>query len=119
MARRLFVGNQSKDKVYAYYKSRAKRKNIEFKISKAEFFKLMSKNCYYCGTEPNKKYQAKDKRNKTQSYFIYNGIDRINSNKGYRKFNILPSCYACNVAKNSLTKRQFFALIRKIHKIHG
>lgn len=39
--------------------------------------------------------------------FIYQGIDRVDSDKGYVTGNVLPCCRICNCAKGTLTKTEF------------
>ncbi len=85
---------------YSSYKSRAKKKNIEFELSKEEFNTLRSSECYYCGKENTDKH--------------LNGIDRDNNKKGYTMENSLPCCGECNFMKNEMTKEEFIKQCKKI-----
>lgn len=77
------------------YKHSAARKGIDWALSAAEFERLIKKPCSYCGAKPSKKC------NKRGKIFLRNGIDRINSSKGYEKSNVTPCCFVCNVAKST------------------
>lgn len=48
--------------------------------------------------------------------FKCNGIDRINSNKGYEKDNCVSCCPICNRMKLDLSLEDFYAHIEKIYK---
>lgn len=103
--------------VYSNYKSRAKSKNLEFTLTKDEFFKLVRSNCHYCNQEPNKIRldRVKSRREGYDSSCLMNGIDRINSNKGYTIDNSLPCCEDCNKAKRNLEYDDFLKLIKSIY----
>lgn len=74
--------NPGKNKWNVYRKS-AKHRDLDFTLTKSEFFSLISSPCYYCG--------------KLQENF--NGIDRVNSKKGYIKSNCVSCCTMCNRMK--------------------
>jgi hypothetical protein len=103
------------------YKHSAKRKNRDFLISKDEFANYIKQNCHYCGIEPRKYsvYEVKDQwasqESIDRSYVDYNGLDRIDSNIGYSTNNILPCCYACNVAKGTKNYNEFKIWIKMVH----
>lgn len=77
---------------YSSMKLNAKRRGYIFKISKKQFKILTQKNCYYCNALPLQ--EMKTYKN-TPSYF-YNGLDRIDNNKGYTLKNVLTACGRCN-----------------------
>ena len=73
---------------------------------------MSNKNCTYCGDEPNNCFT--DRLNK--NYKVkYSGIDRIDSNIGYIKNNVVPCCNKCNTAKSILSQNEFKDLIIKIY----
>lgn len=101
--------------VYSNYKSRAKLKNWDFYLSKEEFKNLIFSNCHYCNQEPNKFRMDKVKGNREHdAAFLSNGIDRLDSTKGYIQGNVVPCCEDCNKAKRNLSYDQFINLIRAI-----
>jgi hypothetical protein len=48
--------------------------------------------------------------------YIYNGIDRVDSNIGYTLENCVPCCEAVNRMKMDLSKEEFIELCREISK---
>lgn len=80
-------------------------------ISFDDFCNIIEQNCYYCGT--SKSSYLKDRS--TVEVLYYNGLDRIDSNLGYRKNNVVPACKVCNIAKAEMTQEEFKAFLIRIH----
>ena len=74
---------------FSNYKNSATRRKKEFNIDKNIFEIIKKKNCYICG-----------KKNSTEHT---NGIDRIDSTKGYIIENIESCCGECNFMKNKFS----------------
>ena len=98
------------DLIYSYT-SKAKQRNIPFELSKEKFLELTKENCFYCGKEPSR--VRKNEYNNGD--YIYNGIDRIDSTKGYTIENCVPCCSRCNQAKSSELQSDFFEWIKTVH----
>lgn len=111
--RRLTKGLSSLRAVMYNYKARAKRQKIKWSLTKEQFIELTQKNCYYCNTKPNNRYNS---HNKAFGDYIYNGIDRIDNNKGYVTENVISCCKQCNRAKSNLTLQEFKDWIKKVFK---
>ena len=97
------------------YKQRAREHNWDWKITRDEFAKLTSCKCYYCGGEPS---QTHHKPNANGSY-IYNGIDRIDSDRGYVVDNVVACCKWCNYAKHDKTVEEFLHWAKLLAKHQG
>lgn len=80
------------------YKSNAKVRNISWELTDSEFLELVTKSCVYCGH--------------TQEY---NGIDRIDPNKGYTINNCVPCCGWCNTMKLDHSLEEFLQHITNIY----
>lgn len=87
-----------------------------------EYYSLSQMNCFYCNNAPNNTFnrakndkKASVKAKETGNY-IYNGIDRIDSNQSHNKNNIVPCCYYCNFAKNKLSLSEFHNWIKRIQE---
>lgn len=102
--------------LYNTYKKRANRKNITFNLTFEEFDCLIQKQCYYCNNEPQfpSEKTIKERGNINEPNFAHNGIDRLDSNKGYTKENCVPCCPKCNMMKWVLNETEFFTQIIKI-----
>lgn len=111
--RRFPPGIAEFNEVYNHYKQRAKRKNINFKLNKEEFKKLTQGNCNYCGIVPK---QIISPKRKGWEPYVYNGIDRIDSNKGYVLENCITCCGQCNRAKNTYTVKEFKIWLKRTYE---
>ena len=87
-----------------------------------DFYISSQMPCFYCNTDPSNiaNYAKTDKKSSQkaieQANFIYNGLDRVNSNFPYNKNNIVPCCKYCNFAKNKLSLSDFQDWIIRIKK---
>lgn len=93
---------QSKENRYNIYKKNAIKRNIDFQLTKEDFYTITSQPCYYCGDLKN-----------------YNGIDRIESNKGYYKNNCVPCCEYCNKMKLDYSIDFWLNHMKKILSYYG
>lgn len=82
------------------FKSGAKQRNISYTLLDEEAIALLHSNCYYCG-KPHA-----------------DGIDRIDSLKGYSSDNCVPCCTICNIMKNKFSTDVFFDHIKLIYNKH-
>ena len=97
--------------VLSQYKSSAKKKRREFSLSFEAFKQVIQCRCFWCGCSPDKT------RTSDGGHTLrYNGIDRMDSSKGYTDDNCVPCCTRCNVAKNDMTKQEFEAWVEKVHR---
>lgn len=117
---RLQKGAASFNKLYSQYKKDAIRRRLLFELSKEEFNKLTSSNCYYCGKSPSTvtkqiKVSEKGKRHGFFGNYIYNGIDRKDSKKGYAVDNCMPCCNKCNFIKQLMSIDEFRNWVLRVH----
>ena len=78
----------------------AHRRRIAFELSVPAFRRLTQGNCCYCG--------AATRAGRHQ------GIDRINSARGYHLRNCRPCCGPCNYMKHTMDLSDFLARCRTI-----
>lgn len=90
------------------YKRCAKRRNINWKLSRDDFTKLIKMNCHYCGTSASLEVRSKFHK------MNVNGIDRKDNARGYEISNCLPCCEICNRAKNNLTYEEFVDYLKRL-----
>lgn len=86
------------NKIKRAYKSNAKARGLSWELTDEQFLELVTKDCTYCGHSQK-----------------YNGIDRIDSSKGYTINNCVPCCTWCNVMKLNHSESEFLAHIRQIY----
>ena len=88
-------------------------KGLTSNLTPEEVLSLFKDKCHYCGSYNSNKYIYKQPH--YTHIFNYNGIDRINSKKGYIKGNVLSCCKKCNLAKSDLSYDEFLEHIKKIY----
>ena len=93
------------------YKVWAKKRNLIFELTEAECYRLFKSDCRYCRSKPK---NVKTATNNKTLKFLYNGIDRVDNNKGYVLDNVVSCCKICNYAKNNLSCEEFRDWIKRI-----
>ena len=115
-------GTVGLSRVYDLYKRRAVKKRIEFSLSKEVFKELTSKPCFYCNAPPSMEYIHKVKkasaRERENSLYVYNSLDRIDPNKGYTVDNVRPSCKCCNIMKWNHSEEFFKERVRIFYEFY-
>jgi len=104
-------GEAAKRKVYRKYQWSADKRDLQFELSFDELIKLCEDKCYYCGCQPS---QISNKGSLTGE-FVYNGIDRIDSNSDYNLENVVTCCKTCNYAKGPMEQVKFLQTVEKIY----
>lgn len=93
------------------YKVNAINRNLEWNLNSAQVKALFLSNCEYCGCEPRNFTRKWDKTVELK----YNGIDRIDSSKGYNIDNVVPCCKNCNIGKRSFSKEEFLGWVERVY----
>jgi len=111
------------------YKQRARRDDLIWDIKRNEAISLFQSSCTYCGCPPGNQfnvYQTKKGRFRTKNIdrcsraaIMFNGIDRIDSKKGYMLNNTVACCKICNYAKGSMSYNAFMKWINKLVKFRS
>lgn len=94
-------------------KKRYLYKGLTSNLTGDEVYKLFKSECHYCGVLNSNKYIYKQQH--YSHMFYYNGIDRIDSKKGYIRNNVLPCCKKCNLAKSDMKYDEFIEHIKLIY----
>lgn len=98
--------------LYANVKSASRRIKREFTLTLDQATVLYQGNCYYCNSAPSNLFRS---NNVDKFTLYYNGIDRVDSTKGYTPDNVVPCCCNCNRAKMNLRQDEFFEMISNIY----
>ena len=109
-SRKLPEGHAARNNFLSLYKIGARRKNLEWTLTDERAFILAEQNCYYCGEPPSQVIKPKYANGK----YIHNGIDRVDSSKGYIENNCVPCCKTCNWAKRAMTQKDFYDWIARV-----
>ena len=108
---KLALGVASANERYAAYRSGAKRRGLEFCLSKEEFLDIVTRPCIYCGAERTQIQRKNDKRR--NGSFEYTGIDRYDTTKGYTVENCVPCCTKCNRIKLDMEAGEMLEQLKK------
>lgn len=108
---RLELGLASMRRMIISYKKDAKKRGLEYELTEEQFKKITSQDCHYCGAKPNNI----SKSGRHFGDYIYNGIDRVDNNKGYTMDNVVPCCKVCNIAKHQMTLQDFKDWVSRIY----
>lgn len=117
---------QPEELVFRYirkaYKNGAKKRGFVWELTDKDVQRLVLSNCDYCGRPPsNKCYPMRGHSltpENSQRSIVRNGIDRIDSAKGYTIDNVVPCCTQCNSAKLDSTREEFLAWIERVYKFN-
>lgn len=96
--------------LYSRYHYGARKRGYSFRLSKEEFYSLVSSVCHYCGAPPSKTTIGGRRE------IIANGVDRIDSWIGYTVSNCVACCKTCNIMKNTYSQEDFLNHCRAIIK---
>ena len=123
--RKLPKGESSWRHLFLIYKSGAQKRNFEFNLTRKEFEKICSNNCYYCNQLPEKYYVKNAKCDTSNIAYVEhisvykNGIDRLDSQQGYTVQNCVSCCTVCNRMKMDFSKKEFLNHIKKIYNFQN
>lgn len=87
-----------------------------------ERFSVISKSpCKYCGIEHSREIEDRlneSKKGKRLSDHIlkFNGIDRVDSSKGYTDCNTVSCCKFCNFAKHTMSEDDFYIWVKRVYE---
>lgn len=98
------INDIKKDKNIIKIAKKYWKENYSDGLSFEDFLLLSQENCFYCSQCPS---------NNIKNIFIYNGIDRIDSNKSHIIENVVTSCKYCNYAKRELSFTEFNERIKR------
>lgn len=104
----------AKRAVMTQYRIEAKRRGLEFSLSEVDFCSLIVKDCTYCGVRPSTKITITT--SSAHDDFRYNGVDRVDSSKGYTTDNCVTCCKQCNFAKLDYDLASWLTWVERIYK---
>ena len=111
-SRSLPKGEASFNEVLGRMKRSAKDRGYEWDLTREQVACLTKQCCYYCGAEPKQCRKAP----RHNGPYIYNGLDRLDNDKGYAPGNVVPCCGACNRMKLAMTLEEFTSRICQVYK---
>jgi hypothetical protein len=100
-------------RLFSIYKARARKRKITFSLELDEFEKLVFCGCEYCGE------YGSNVLNYRGFATSYNGIDRIDSEKGYESGNVVSCCSFCNSFKGAMVPEHWFDFLNCVIYSHS
>lgn len=115
---------------YLYGKLKVRHRKLGFGgevISLDEYHEIINRPCAYCGLEKSNTtkeslFYTSKKKGLTSNHIDFdfeihhNGVDRIDSSKGYVHGNVIPCCKYCNVAKSDFEANDFLAWAERVYQ---
>lgn len=101
------VDKVEQHRIYLAYKKGAVERDLDFALTKDECVRFFISACEYCGVEAF--------IGETKKTCRFNGIDRIDSSKGYVIGNCVPCCSDCNYAKSDKTRERFLSWAQRLY----
>jgi len=95
--------------VWRRYHINAKARGLVWELTEEQFDFITASPCHYCRVQPQTISEFKSGR------FVYNGIDRKNTNLGYTLANVVPCCFLCNHAKGTTPYGQFITWLKRFY----
>lgn len=115
--KRLPDGEAARHMLFISRRKKAHRRKLEWGLSEAEFSLLVKQNCHYCDAPPTSEfyYQPGGKYKAGTPYF-WNGLDRMDSSRGYTSENVVSCCSTCNKAKLAMPRARFLEWIDRVYR---
>ncbi len=109
---RYYTDNPAMNAVIRNYWISAARRNFEWNLSLDQVSDLFAGDCFYCGSSAS----LGNRKAAPSSEFIYNGIDRLDSDKGYCPDNCVSCCARCNYIKGDMNVKEFLKFIKEVYE---
>ena len=98
-----------------HYKASAAKRKLSFNLTDSQIQEITKRDCIYCGCKPIREQKNTSKHDNTGVY-LCNGIDRVDSAKGYEIDNVVAACTTCNLAKSNMSLDEFGEWIKILTK---
>jgi 5-methylcytosine-specific restriction endonuclease McrA len=101
--------------VYCGLVWQAKKRGLTMPLTFDQVWTLNKQDCFFCGSPPS---NIAASRNKVGLDYIYNGIDRLDNDRGYEADNVVACCARCNHAKHTMLPGEFISLCHRVAAKH-
>lgn len=107
---------------YKSYVRNSESRSSNFGIDETDFHLITSRPCHYCSAAPTE-HMVRRKKGRTTIYkvgsgYFANGIDRVDSSRGYEVGNVVSCCYTCNSSKSNLSYSDFLSMCNRVSMVH-
>jgi hypothetical protein len=98
--KRMPFGESSFNALFQIYKNSAAKRGYVFNITKEQFKKITSEECFYCLAPPSQIAEGRT----AYGFYTHSGIDRVDNSIGYELNNCVSCCKECNYIKSFASK---------------
>ncbi len=105
------LGYSARRTVLGGFRSGAQERDYPFELTDEQAYWLFEQDCHYCGCRPS---QFKKSASRANGSFVYNGIDRVDNNRGYLPDNVVACCGTCNRRKLTKTVDEFYDWVASV-----
>jgi hypothetical protein len=98
--------------VLASYRNHANKAGRKWELTRDEVSSLLFSDCHWCGDGLSNLFESNTKG--SPGACKYNGIDRVDSSKGYTVDNVVSCCWTCNYMKQDLVVKDWVDQMKKI-----
>jgi len=107
---RLPDGEAAFNSIVEQYRRQAAVRGYEWHLTRSDVRRLTKQTCSYCGCPPS---QVR-RRSSLRGDYVYNGIDRVDSDAGYTLENCVSCCGTCNRAKRNMSAEEFLSWVSRV-----
>lgn len=100
-------------RVLAYIRGSARARKLVFDLELVDIRAVVFDLCFYCACAPVRQLEPTPRPYAEQTPMCH-GIDRVRSDGGYTKDNIVPCCWRCNMMKFDAPVVDFLAHAARI-----
>jgi hypothetical protein len=109
----IFIDPRYYHTIFSIVSSRGTKKNITYQLGISDTIKMVTSSCFYCGGGFSTVITVNPLKN---IHLHINGIDRIDSDKGYTLENSVPCCKVCNFLKRDY---EFLFFLKQVKAIYN
>ncbi len=88
---------------YKKYQKGAVDRGFDFTLNLEDFDEITQQPCFYCGILKEDEYGNR-----------FSGVDRINPEEGYHRWNCIPCCFDCNKMKSNSSLEEWMRHMKRI-----
>ena len=107
-------GRASRNRLLLDYKMSAKRRDLSWSLIDTEFDHLVTGNCHFCRRPPSRMRRQRH----CNGAFYFNGIDRLDNDRGYEIKNVVTCCKICNYAKGKMNMKEFTQWVKDLSEAY-
>lgn len=115
---RLPKGEAAFNSICARMKKEANNCGRSWDLTKDQVKGVIFQPCFYCGAQPSQLAGYRRDGHEINGTILYNGLDRVDNDKGYTLDNIVTCCGECNRGKREGAQEEYIQRCNRIAERH-